>query len=298
MANRIFLPLFVALSLPQLLFARLSDHWTEKEAFEKADLVVIGMAVSTRDTNERSVLSDMTPNVKVAGVETEFEVCLTVKGLKDVKKFRLHHYREQGESTNGPMLVNIPHGKHSPYLLFLVREKDGRYAPATGQTDPAVCSVLDLQRATGTPGAPVAPCQSNRPRSFHEMLGKADLVVIGEWTATKDTDEHATLSNGKRALEVLGVNTEVEVALVLKGQDVRSLILHHYRAQFDDAATPQEAFQLIRILPPERRDGFDYPGGGRFLLFLTTEPDGRYAPATGQADPAVYSVLKLVPAVN
>jgi hypothetical protein len=46
---------------------------------------------------------------------------------------------------NGPELLSFESKGSTLYLLFLVRERDGRYAPVTGQTDPALYSVIRLQ---------------------------------------------------------------------------------------------------------------------------------------------------------
>jgi hypothetical protein len=118
--------------------------------FDKADLVVIATVVSTKDAGQRTTLPDYSPPLNVIGVVTEFESCIVLKGARDIKKFQLHHYRYQSEEdevavANTPELVKIKAGEHPSFLLFLVKERDGRYAPVTGQTDPAALSVLDLR---------------------------------------------------------------------------------------------------------------------------------------------------------
>ena len=129
---------------------------TFQEMFDKADLVVIATAVKTKDTTERKKLIDIDvihttrPDLlqdEVIGVETEFDTRVTLKGSKDVRKFLLHHYRlaVEEEGGNGPNFVRIPSQRHGDFLMFLIREKDGRYAPVTGQFDPAVLSVLELK---------------------------------------------------------------------------------------------------------------------------------------------------------
>jgi hypothetical protein len=83
------------------------------------------------------------------GVSTEFDVRLVFKGKDALKKFTLHHYKladQRQTFVSGPDLIAFdskPWPK--PVLLFLVRERDGRYAPVTGQTDPALYSVIQLQ---------------------------------------------------------------------------------------------------------------------------------------------------------
>ena len=120
--------------------------------FDKADLVVIAKVVSTKDNGERTTLPDYDPSLVVIGVVTEFESRIVIKGAKNLTKFQLHHYRYQSEEdefavTNTPELVRIKPGEHPSFLLFLVKEGDGKYAPVTGQTDPAAFSVLDLRGA-------------------------------------------------------------------------------------------------------------------------------------------------------
>lgn len=309
MKTRILLLLLLIFIVPQLLVARLARVWTEQEMFEKADLVVIARAVSTRDTDERSTLPDIEPPNKVIGIETEFETCVVLKGSKDITKFRFHHYKSTEDFTNGPMLVEIPPGKHPTYLLFLIKEADGRYAPASDQIDPAATSVLRVRGATGAMGAEpepaVAPCEGENRRfaqswTYQQILHKADLVVIATWVSKRDTDERITLPDIEPPIRVIGMTTEFEISLVLNGpKDVKKLRLHHYKFQSEDDALRAYAPQLVRIpAPVQEKDGSQYPGGGKFLLFLTKEADGRYAPVTGQTDPAVFSVLQLTVAVE
>lgn len=128
------------------------------------------------------------------------------------------------------------------------------------------------------------------------MFEKADLVVIAAWISTKDTDERSTLQDVEPAVKVIGVTTEFETRLVLKGtKDIKKFQLHHYRFQNEEDArwANHPSLVIIHGLMHDK-DGFEYAGGGIFLLFLTKEPDGRYAPVTGQTDPAAFSVLKLL----
>jgi hypothetical protein len=118
--------------------------------FDKSDLVTIAQSVSTKDTDERSVLLD---NIKVVGVTTDFKAALILKGPKDIRVFKLHHYRLESRSdenvVNRPNLIPTaqPGPQHRAFLLFLTKEPDGRYAPVTGQTDPVTLSVLELTGA-------------------------------------------------------------------------------------------------------------------------------------------------------
>lgn len=127
--------------------ARLTRHWTYHEMFEKADLVVIATFKSSRDTTEQTNLQDLSHPVSVIGVVTEFKSNLVLKGPRNITTFQLHHYRLHSPDDvmveNGPNLIRFT-GAHPTYLLFLVRQGSGLYAPVTGQTDPAAVSVIEL----------------------------------------------------------------------------------------------------------------------------------------------------------
>ena len=120
--------------------ARNVEQWSYEDLFTKSDFVVIAEPASkTRDTRERNVLTyNISPGVAVIGVTTEFESLLVLKGPKR-KKFVLHHYRLapfDGVMLNGPGLISFnPEPLPPSFLMFLVRESDGRYAPVAQQTD-------------------------------------------------------------------------------------------------------------------------------------------------------------------
>jgi len=102
--------------------------------FDKADLVVIAVPISTKNTEERCKLPE---GFAVAGVETEFEVVSVTKGDKTLKKFVLHHYRLVTEGAlRSPFLLSFDPQQRQEYVLHLCKEPDGRYAPVNGQTDP------------------------------------------------------------------------------------------------------------------------------------------------------------------
>jgi hypothetical protein len=116
--------------------------------FDKADLVVIGKPLSSKDTGERTMLPGG-GDIHVIGINTEFETRVALKGDKNVKTFVLHHYRidsalERVPILDGPVLASFDPKEHNAYLLFLIKEPDGRYAPASGQVDPAEFSILKL----------------------------------------------------------------------------------------------------------------------------------------------------------
>src|SRR5947209_13090703 len=104
------------------------------EFFRRADLVVIGRPVSSRETDERWVLRTVKPATPVVGVTTEFQALLVFKGPKQ-KRFKLHHMQEQRHRGPDELVAGVPVGisfdipKNRRYLMFLVRERDGRFAP-------------------------------------------------------------------------------------------------------------------------------------------------------------------------
>lgn len=122
------------------------------ELFDRSDLVVIAKPVTkTADTKEKTHFEDVVyrhPDgtqspVPAIGVETVFEVLKVVKVDASLKRFVMHHYRDASSSAEpefgGAMTVSFdPAGRygHRDVLLFLVREKDGRFAPMAGRPIP------------------------------------------------------------------------------------------------------------------------------------------------------------------
>ena len=118
-------------------------------------------------------------------------------------------------------------------------------------------------------------------RPFEEMEKTADAIVVAKPVSTRDTDEQTNLSSFKPPVPVVGLSSEFEVSLVLKGDsNLKKLVVHHYRL----ADLPGwNEFNLATFDPKESTN---------YLLFLKREPDGRYAPLD-QIDPAWTSILKL-----
>jgi hypothetical protein len=127
--------------------ARLVSSWSFQKLHDQADLVVIAKYISTKDTAEQAVLPNITPDNHVIGLSSEFDIEVVMKGDESLKKLVLHHYRLAPNQVfeNGPDLASFDSKHHATrYLLFLRRESDGRYAPVSGQTDPARDSILRL----------------------------------------------------------------------------------------------------------------------------------------------------------
>ena len=150
MRSRLIPALLVVLATVGIASGRITAAWTYQQMYDKADLVVIAYAVSTKDTAERTTLNDLEPHVPVIGVLSEFKTSLVLKGPRDTATFQLHHYRFASPhdqlAANSPDLVRFSEA-HLPFLMFLLKEPDGRYAPLTGQTDPASHSVIELKGA-------------------------------------------------------------------------------------------------------------------------------------------------------
>ena len=119
--------------------------------------------------------------------------------------------------------------------------------------------------------------------SYEEMFEQADLVVIAKPVATKETAETNTLPDIRPDIKVIGLATEFEVRTVMKGNVTNRFVLHHYRFAETHEAMPMDPHLV----------SFDAAKQNCFLLLLTRESDGRYAPVSGQTDPGVFSVLKL-----
>ncbi len=123
-----------------------------------------------------------------------------------------------------------------------------------------------------------------RTWSYQELYDQADLVVIAKPVSTQETAEKSTLPNIAPAVRVIGLSTEFDISLLMKGdKSVKKAVLHHYRL-----ADPK---QLMMNGP--NLACFDPKQPTRFLLFLHREADGRYSPVSGQTDPTLFSVLKL-----
>jgi ankyrin repeat protein len=100
---------------------------------------------------------------------------------------------------------------------------------------------------------------------------------------TKDTAERIVLPHISPDIPVVGLSTEFEVSVVLKGDNgLKKLVVHHYRL-----ANPDQRMGNAPVLA-----AFDPKESTRYLLFLQREADGRYAPFD-QVDPAWTSMLAL-----
>jgi len=141
---------FLILAAALLAQAREMRSWSYQELYDQADLVVIAKPISTQDASEKAVLPNISPDVHVVGLSTEFAISVVMKGDRSLKKCVLHHFRLANPKEmmiNGPMLTSFDPKQHTRFLLFLHREAEGRSAPVSGQTDPRVFSVQKLEGA-------------------------------------------------------------------------------------------------------------------------------------------------------
>jgi len=119
--------------------------------------------------------------------------------------------------------------------------------------------------------------------TYQELVTASDLVVIATPKATADTKEEANLP-GMNWLRVTGVETRFTLLTTLKGDEkLKDITLHHYRVTKTDMKIENRP-HLVAFDPAARQT---------YLLFLTRQPDGRYAPAGGQTDPASHSIWLL-----
>ena len=144
----------VLFASPSASIARVKPIVTYQQLLDKSDLVLIAEPSASADTNEKTDLPGINvvhednhvTGLPVIGVETKLRVLVILKGDKSLKEIVLHHYRLAGDpaSTDGVMLTTFDPKTPHPFLLFLVREQDGRYAPLD-QTDPAMQTVQRLE---------------------------------------------------------------------------------------------------------------------------------------------------------
>ena len=232
-----------------------------QQMFEQSDLIAIAQPISTKDTAEQSVLPNISPEISVVGVETEFVVQIKLKGsIKATEKFVLHHYRDanHAEYSRGPTLVAFNPVNKESFLLFLKKETDGRFAPINGQTDPGLCGI-----------------------SPSDLI---DLIVIARPVSKKVQTEETIEPNMVPMVHLAGYQTEFEVQELLKGEkEMKKFVLHHYE----------------RINIPSLAINFEPQRDRSYLLFLKKEADGRFAPITRRGEHGTetisygFSVIRL-----
>ena len=113
--------------------------------------------------------------------------------------------------------------------------------------------------------------------TFSELAAKSDVIAVAAWIQTTNTDVRTTITeNISPGLPSVELNTDFKVLTVFKGNESLSRItLVHYRLDTD------------RLQGGCINCGthLDFGGGPVYLLFLKQDPDGRYAPTSGQVFP-------------
>ena len=76
----------------------------------------------------------------------------------------------------------------------------------------------------------VANARLINSRSFRELDKRADIIVVAKPVSTKDIAEQIDLPHISPAVHVVGLSSEFEVSIVLKGDNsLKKLVVHHYR---------------------------------------------------------------------
>jgi hypothetical protein len=132
------------------------------------------------------------------------------------------------------------------------------------------------------------------PWSYEDLFAKSDFVAIGSpLTAPHDTTERITLPNVSPPTPAIGVTTEFKTLFTLKGPKHARFKLHHYRlADLKPSVVLLDGPGLVTFEPPKKRNGV-LEEAKRYLLFLVTESDGRFAPVNSQSDPDGISVQEV-----
>jgi hypothetical protein len=121
--------------------------------------------------------------------------------------------------------------------------------------------------------------------TYERMHEQADLVVIARPVSSTPTNEKTSLPNISPETRVVGVETKLDVRLVLKGwPKTKTACLDHYALENPAASQVRGAPQLVT---------FDPKQPVCYLMFLKQVSAGRYVPVTGQTDPAEDSIIKL-----
>ena len=137
----------------------------------------------------------------------------------------------------------------------------------------------------------IGPAQSRlfRTWTYQELKDRSDLVVIAHPLESRHLEEKYVLpgisrmpSQGKNSRYLArGVETKFQILATLKGIELQSVVLHHYR-NADDG--PEINGPSLMEFDPEACD--------KYLLFLTNRNDGQYEGIAGQTD-LILSIKKL-----
>lgn len=135
------------------------------------------------------------------------------------------------------------------------------------------------------------PAQSRlfRTWTYQELKDGSDLVVIAQPLASRRLEERNVLPDISRMPSrgddsryfARGVETKFKVLTTLKGIELQSMVLHHYRSADEGPEINGPSFIE-----------FDPKACDRYLLFLKNRNDGQYEGVAGQTD-LILSIRKL-----
>ncbi|MFO1477144.1 MAG: hypothetical protein U1F98_10890 [Verrucomicrobiota bacterium] len=109
---------------------------------KKARLIIVGTVTAVRDLKETN--TELWPPYKFVGVEATFAVSQVLKGDFTNRTVVLHYYRVDPPHSilpNGPNFLELTAGDTKQFLLYLVPDGASRFAPVSGQLDPALDAV-------------------------------------------------------------------------------------------------------------------------------------------------------------
>ena len=161
---RLAIVVFIVTTPSVFASARTIDVKSYEELYSKADVVMVVHALSTRmSKSDDGIVPLPNKNDDLEPIFTRFRKLAVLKGQLEAKEFELCHHRYKATDdartiANGPMLVNFPtyaYNKgdewkewmgpgNNDFIVFLVRDSDGRLDFVTGQYDPA----LSVRRLT------------------------------------------------------------------------------------------------------------------------------------------------------
>ena len=235
---------------------------TYQQMYDQADLVAIAQPIATNTTPEQMLLPNISPDIPVAGVETQFAVQTLLKGDKAATtRFILHHYREVKHVNymNAPELVAFQPTNREPFLVFVKKEADGRFAPIYNQTDPGMAGI--------------------------ESMRIIDLIAIAKPVTPKIQTDKKMLPGVTPVVQLMGYQTEFAVTEVLAGDPTtKRIVLHHYERLSD--------YQCIQI-------DFQPDTERLYLLILKKDAQGQYGPISrfgvsgAETMPTGFSIIQL-----
>ena len=117
--------------------------------------------------------------------------------------------------------------------------------------------------------------------TYQQLRDGSDLVVVGRPLEVRHLDEKYVLPGISRMpskgsdtrYHAQGIETKFEVLTTLKGSELQSVVLHHYRKADKDP----------EINGPSLME-FDPKACDKYLLFLKKRNDGQYEGVAGQVD--------------